>query len=128
MRVVDTSAWLEWILRIASWRRKWLTNCRRRAAWIVPTIVQYELARCLERESLLRSRLRTIAFSTACVVRFLDTEVAVQAAEITRTDRGLAMADSIIYATAIDTGADLLTCDAHFAELPQVVYFAKGAR
>ncbi len=37
----------------------------------------------------------------------------------------LAMADAIIYATAIDSGADLLTCDAHFAELPRVVYQAK---
>jgi len=38
------------------------------------------------------------------------------------------MADAIIYATAIDNGADLLTCDAHFAKLPRVVYFAKGAQ
>ena len=37
----------------------------------------------------------------------------------------LAMADAIIYATRDETGADLLTCDAHFANLPGVVYFAK---
>ena len=37
------------------------------------------------------------------------------------------MADAIIYATALDAGADLLTCDAHFADLPNVVYVAKSA-
>jgi predicted nucleic acid-binding protein len=35
------------------------------------------------------------------------------------------MADAIIYATAILHAADLLTCDAHFASLPGVVYLAK---
>ena len=69
----------------------------------------------------------TIAFSTELVVKFLDTEVATKAVDYANR-YGLAMADSIICATAIDTGADLLTCDAHLAELPQVVYFAKGAR
>ena len=38
------------------------------------------------------------------------------------------MADAIIYATALAMGADLLTCDAHFAKLPRVVYLAKGSR
>jgi len=28
----------------------------------------------------------------------------------------------------MDTGADLLTCDFHFAELPHVVYFGKAPR
>ena len=38
------------------------------------------------------------------------------------------MADAIIYATAVAAGADLLTCDAHFAKLPRVIYVAKGAQ
>ena len=36
-------------------------------------------------------------------------------------------ADAIIFATANDARADLLTCDAHFAKLPRVVYIAKGS-
>ena len=86
--------------------------------WVVPTIVQYELARWLMRES--PTPPRTIAFKE------LDT-VATKAADYAHK-HGLAMADSIIYATAMDTGADLLTCDEHFAELPRVVYFAKAPR
>ena len=39
----------------------------------------------------------------------------------------LATADAIVYATALDNGADLLTCDAHFERLPSVLYFSKAA-
>jgi len=37
----------------------------------------------------------------------------------------LATADAIVYATAQCKGAQLITCDPHFAKLPQVTYFAK---
>ncbi len=126
MRVVDTSAWLEWLSDSLLGRRVGL-ELPQTEAWIVPTIVQYELPRCLAREVSEDAADDTIAFSTRCVVTPLDTRIAVQAAEIAR-DRALSMADAIIYATAIDNGADLLTCDAHFAKLPRVVYFAKGAQ
>jgi predicted nucleic acid-binding protein len=126
MRVVDTSAWLEW-LSDSTLGRKVGRELPQPGDWIVPTLVQHELARCLEREVSENAADETIAYSNACVVIPLDTRVAIQAAEIAR-ERGLAMADSIIYATAIDTGADLLTCDARFAKLPHVVYFAKVAR
>jgi len=126
MRVVDTSAWLEWLSDSALGRRVGL-ELPHAGAWIVPTIVQYELARCLAREVSEDAADETIAYSNVCIVAPLDTRLAVQAAEIAQ-ERALAMADAIIYATAIAMGADLLTCDAHFAELPSVVYFAKGAR
>ena len=93
----------------------------------MPTIVQFELARCLAREISEDAADQTIAFSTQCVVIPLDTRLAVRAAQLAR-DHSLPMADAIIYATAIEKDADLLTCDAHFAELPRVAYFAKGPR
>ena len=126
MRVVDTSAWIEWILGSETGVNV-ADELPPDDQWVVPTIVQYELARWLTREMSAAVAASTIAFSTELVVRFLDTEVATKAVDYANR-YGLAMADLIIYATAIDTGADLLTCDAHFAELPQVVYFAKGAR
>jgi len=124
MRVVDTSAWLEWLSDSALGRRVGL-ELPSTEAWIVPTIVQYELARCLTREVSEDAADDTIAFSTECVVTSLSTRLAVQAAEIAKAPR-LAMADAIIYATTVAMGADLLTCDAHFAKLPRVVYVAKG--
>jgi predicted nucleic acid-binding protein len=95
--------------------------------WVVPTIVQHELARWLTREMSAAHAATTIAFSTGLVVRFLDTDVATKAVDYA-SEFGLAMADSIISATAMDNGADVLTCDAHFAKLPHVVYLAKGAQ
>jgi predicted nucleic acid-binding protein len=124
MRVVDTSAWLEWLSDSALGRKVGL-ELPSTEGWIVPTIVQYELARCLTREVSEDAADDTIAFSTECVVTSLSTRLAVQAAEIAK-DHALAMADAIIYATAVAMGADLITCDAHFAKLPRVVYVAKG--
>jgi predicted nucleic acid-binding protein len=126
MRVVDTSAWLEWLSDSALGRKVGL-ELPSTEGWIVPTIVQYELARCLTREVSEDAADDTIAFSTECVVTSLSTRLAVQAAEIAK-DHALAMADAIIYATAVAMGADLLTCDAHFAKLPRVVHIAKESQ
>ncbi len=37
-----------------------------------------------------------------------------------------ATADAIVYATALAHGAELLTCDAHFEGLANVIYIRKG--
>ena len=55
----------------------------------------------------------------------LDTRLALAAAEISSRHK-LATAVSIIYATAIAKGADVLTCDAHFKVLADVRYIEKG--
>jgi uncharacterized protein with PIN domain len=49
MRVVDTSAWLEWLSDSPLGRKVGL-ELPQTEGWIVPTIVQYELARYLARE------------------------------------------------------------------------------
>ncbi len=59
------------------------------------------------------------------IVAPLTTDIATNAAAYAKI-HGLATADAIIFATANHAGADLLTCDAHFAKLPRVVYVAKG--
>ena len=40
---------------------------------------------------------------------------------------GLASMDALIYASALTSGAELVTCDAHFKELPNVDYQPKRA-
>ncbi|WP_287468514.1 hypothetical protein [Hydrogenophaga sp.] len=40
----------------------------------------------------------------------------------------LATADAIVYASAVQRGAELLTCDAHFEGLPHVICFNKATR
>ena len=75
VRVIDTSAWIEWLQK--------------------------------------------------CVVAPLDTRTALRAAELCRQHK-LATADAVVYATAVENGAELLTCDAHFEGLPNVVFVRKS--
>lgn len=125
MKVVDTSAWLEWLARKPT-ARTLAPLLPDRASWIVPTIVQFELAKYLAREGGETEVDRMLAFSNTCIVSPLSTAIAVSAAEAAKTYR-LPMADAIIYATARAYRADLLTCDAHFKDLDGVVYIAKDA-
>lgn len=65
-----------------------------------------------------------IAFTQMCRVVSLDTKIALAAAEICGRHK-LATADAIVYATALEHDADLLTCDAHFDGLLGVTFVAK---
>jgi predicted nucleic acid-binding protein len=125
MRIVDTSAWVEWLID-SDLGRQLVAQLPDQDHWIVPTVVQYELSRWLTREVSEEAAASAIAFSGECRVALLDTSIAIRAAEVANA-HGLAMADAIIYATALEAGADLLTCDAHFSGLPGVVHFARSA-
>ena len=124
MRVVDTSVWVEWLIGGPLGRRL-AKEIPDRAECIVPTIVQLELAKWLLREASEEQVDQVIAYTQKCVVVVLDTHIALLAAEMHRQYK-LATADAIVYATAQARGAELLTCDAHFAKLPAVLYFPKA--
>src|SRR5438270_968775 len=112
MRLVDTSAWIEWL--IASPVGVALASeLPERDQWVVPTIVQLELAKWLTREVGEDKADRVIAFTETCVVADLDTAIALSAADLSVKHK-LSTADAIVYATALAHGADLLTCDRHF--------------
>ena len=125
MRLVDTSVWIEWLtgsplgVRLAA-------ELPEREQWLVPTIVQLELAKWLTREAGEDKADRVIAFTATCVVADLDTATALSAAELC-AEHGLATADAIVYATALAHDADLLTCDRHFETLPGVRFTPKAA-
>ncbi len=123
MRLVDTSAWIETLIG-SPLGQTIAPDLPLEADWLIPTIVQHEVAKWLRREGaedLLRS---VIAFSLTCRVAPLDTEIALAAVELTQSLK-LASADAIILATAQRHHADLLTCDAHFDGLPGIRYYRK---
>jgi predicted nucleic acid-binding protein len=95
-----------------------------RADWLVPTMVQLELAKWLTREIGESAANRALAWTQLCQIAPLDTKIAVLAAELFVQQR-LPTADAVIYATAQVFNADLLTCDAHFEGLAGVTYIAK---
>jgi uncharacterized protein len=118
MVVVDTSAWIEWLLDSATGKLI-IPQLPNQDDWLVPTIVQLELMKWLVREVGEDKADQVLAFSMLCAVQPLDTEIALAAADLCRTHK-LATADAIVYATAQAAGAELLTCDAHFEGLPGV--------
>ena len=123
MRLVDTSAWIEWLTGSPVGATV-AADLPERGRWLVPTIVQLELAKWLTREVGEDKADQVIAFTETCVVADLDTATALSAAELCARHK-LATADAIVYATALAHGADLLTCDRHFEGLPGVQLVSK---
>jgi predicted nucleic acid-binding protein len=123
MILVDTSAWIEWLIGSPS-GDKIAGALPEQAEWLVPTMVQLELWKWLSREVGEEKADQVIAFTQVCQVVPLDTEIALAAADACREHK-LATADAIILATARLRGATLLTCDAHFEGLHGVTLIGK---
>ncbi|MGA1802710.1 type II toxin-antitoxin system VapC family toxin [Rhizobium sp. HT1-10] len=123
MRIVDSSAWIEWLLDSPT-GQSLSSRMPERHQCVVPTIVQLELAKWLGREKGEDAVDQFFAFTATCIVVPLDTTIARLAAE-TATRHKLAMADAIIHASAELYDADILTCDAHFKGLERAVYIEK---
>lgn len=123
MLIVDTSAWIEWL--IASPTGMVIGGMiPNREDWLVPTIVQLELAKWLSREVGDDKADQVVAFTQTCIVAPLETQIALLAADMCAKHK-LATADAIVYATSLEYEAGLLTCDAHFDGLPGVIYVPK---
>ena len=123
MLVLDTSAWIEWLIGspIADTFDERLPEHH---DWIVPTIVQLELHKTLTRDLSHSLANDVIAFTEECTVAPLDTNIARAAAEACRS-HNLATADAIVFATARARDAEVLTCDRDFQDLPGVIYVPK---
>ena len=126
MHVVDTCGWIEWLTdgTLAENFAPFLADS---ANLIVPTLVQFELYKWCLREKDEAAALDVIGLTEACLVRPLDTCIALSAADLCIRHK-LAMADAIVYASALAAGGQLLTSDAHFAELPNVRYWQKDKK
>ena len=121
--VVDTSAWIEW-LQDGSVRNQLVAHMPAREDCVMPTILQLELSKWLMRHRSEEDADVMIAYTQKCQIWPLDTATALRAAELHREYK-LATADSIVYASALLSGAQLLTCDAHFEGLPHVQWIKK---
>lgn len=124
MKLVDTCIWIEVTSDTATGQAyKRLLNEPHKL--MISTMVVYELRKWMARhmESEAADELMTLVL-TAYVVEPTST-IALQAAELSRAHKLHAM-DALIYATALEHDAELVTCDAHFKDLPQVDYTAKA--
>lgn len=125
MFLVDTCGWIEWMIDspLAKSYSRYLNSP---GSLIVPTLVQHELYKWVYREIDPPTALSAIAATRSATVVPLDTSLALLAADTAREFK-LAMADAIIYATARQQRATLVTSDAHFADFPHVKYLSKAS-
>lgn len=93
-------------------------------ALIVPTLCLYEVHKRVIEQRGEEDALAAIAWMSAGLIVDLTKEIALNAALLSRTHK-LAMADSVILATARAYDAELWTQDVHFANIEGVRYIEK---
>lgn len=124
MNLVDTSALIEYFLNTPQ-SGHFAAVAQNQAKLLVPTIVLFEVHKTMTRLiNNTAADAAVMALRNGTVVP-LDERLALAAARIS-AQYNLAMADSIIYATAESHSATLWTQDEHFKNLPNVRYFSKS--
>jgi predicted nucleic acid-binding protein len=123
MIVVDSSGWLEYFTGELN-ANLFLTAIKNDSDVIVPTIVLYELWKKISREKGEDKAIELVAQLKRYDIVPLDEGLSIAAAAIS-LEHGIAMADSIIYATARKYGAVLWTQDSDFENLEHVKFVPK---
>ena len=125
MNVVDSSAWLEYFGDGAN-ASEFASAIEDTSALIVPSLTLFEVFKrtCVIADE--ATALEEMGVMLQGTVVDLTAELALEAARLS-LDTGLAMADSIILATARSAGATLWTQDAHFDGMDGVQFRAKPA-
>lgn len=123
MKLIDSCVWAELLAGTPTGEvfRPLLPHA---SEMLVSTMVLYEVSKWLARKTDLQTAdLAMVTLQTGLVVA-PNVSIALHAAELSAAHKLHAL-DALIYATALEHGAQLVTCDAHFKGLPQVDYRAK---
>jgi len=123
MNVVDSSGWIEYFSEGKN-ADFFTPPIRDVDKLIVPTICIYEVFKRLLAERDEDSALLSVGLMSHGREVELDRNIAIDAAQISR-ELKLAMADSIILATARAHNAALWTQDEHFKDIDSVKYIEK---
>ena len=116
--LVDSSGWVEF-MGDGPLAEKFAPYFEREERLLVPAIVLYEVYKKLLPAQGSTAADRFLSAALRARVVPIDERLALLAARIS-LDRRLAMADAMIYATALAAGAHLVTSDAHFRGLTEV--------
>ncbi len=116
MILVDSSGWIEYFTVTTSSKfEKYLEG---KAEIITPVIVIYEVYKKLKKHMSTEQADLAIAEMSRTHVVPVTSSIALAAADIS-LDHDLAMADAIVYATAIEFGCKVVTMDNDFRKLPR---------
>jgi predicted nucleic acid-binding protein len=123
MNLVDSSGWLSYFEGDTN-AATFAEPITRSEVLVVPTVCMYEVFKRMLAKFGEESALQAVGIMSLGEIADLTREIAVQAAKIS-TDLRIAMADSIILATARAYDATLWTQDADFEGI-EGVEFVKG--
>jgi len=123
MHILDSSCWLEYFLD-GKGAERYAPGIENHGEIIVPVIVLHEVFKVVMRASNEDSALAAAGVLQQFPVIPVDENIAMYSAKIGQ-EHSLAMADSMIFATAHIHHATLWTQDADFQNLPGVKYFEK---
>jgi predicted nucleic acid-binding protein len=121
--VVDSSGWIEFFTDgpLADRFAPFFANP---AGLVTPTIVLFEVYRVIRRERSEEDATAAVAQMQKTRVVDLDQFLALTAADLSLKHR-LAMADAIVYATAVCNDAQVITMDTDFESLPGATVFRR---
>jgi predicted nucleic acid-binding protein len=121
--LVDSSGWVEF-LGDGPRAGKFAPYFEHEERLLVPVIVLYEVyKKLLSAQGSTTAADRFLSAALRARVVPIDENLALLAARIS-LERHLAMADAMIYATALAATARLVTSDTHFRDLPNVTHIA----
>jgi len=123
MVLVDTCGWIEW-LTDGTLADAYAPHLKKVSQLLAPVSVQYELYKWVKREKSEEAALEVVAMTEQGKVLEFSTSLALLAADMSLQYK-LSFADAIIYASARQEQAKLVTSDAHFEGLPGVVLLRK---
>ena len=123
MNIIDSSGWMHYFMNghLAEQYAGYVSNLKK---IVTPTIVFYEVHRKIKKEVGKEAALDAVAQLQETTVVPLTDSLAYLASNLS-LEHKLTMADAIIYATALDSGVELITSDADFKNLPSVTYIAE---
>lgn len=123
MNLVDSSGWLEFFVDGAL-AKAYFNYLKELREVVVPTLVIYEVYKKIKKERNEEEALLAAAHMGKGKIIALDDTLSLAAADVS-LEFGLSMADAIIYATALQENARLITSDIHFSRLNNVIFLRK---
>lgn len=119
MILVDSSGWIEYLAARPK-ADQFATYIEGEEPLLASVIQVYEVYKVVRRDLDEARAIAAVSALRAATIQLVDESLALEAADIA-LEHGLAMADSIIYATAQRHGARLVTADANFEGLPEAI-------
>jgi predicted nucleic acid-binding protein len=125
MNIIDSSGWIEYLTKGPN-GAFFLSAVQDTQNLLVPALSIYEVFKRVMLETGAETALQIIGVMSLGKEVMLDREIAIEAAQLSVAHK-LAMADSIMLATARACEATLWTQDAHFKHIEGVRFIEKKA-